>query len=157
MSSRDAILGRIRNALAHEPPRPRPPVPQVWPRENPNTDAMADRFVQELGEVFGEAFRLPTMEDARKKLAELAEASGWTTIGALDRPLCHELLADVAPDRVAWAGKKGTVPICAKHPRGRPGKWGLSPFPPWEARRAWPSCRWAWSRPIFSWPTPVRR
>ena len=25
-------------------------------------------------------------------------------------------------------GKKGTVPICAKHPEGRSGKWGLSPF-----------------------------
>ena len=24
--------------------------------------------------------------------------------------------------------KKGTVPICAKHPEGRSGKWGLSPF-----------------------------
>ncbi len=24
--------------------------------------------------------------------------------------------------------KKGTVPICAKHPPGRSGKWGLSPF-----------------------------
>ena len=26
------------------------------------------------------------------------------------------------------AGKKGTVPICAKHPPARSGKWGLSPF-----------------------------
>ena len=25
-------------------------------------------------------------------------------------------------------GEKGTVPICAKHPSGRSGKWGLSPF-----------------------------
>jgi hypothetical protein len=25
--------------------------------------------------------------------------------------------------------EKGTVPICAKHPPGRSGKWGLSPFP----------------------------
>ena len=30
-------------------------------------------------------------------------------------------------DRQA-AEKKGTVPICAKHPEGRSGKWGLSPF-----------------------------
>ena len=29
-------------------------------------------------------------------------------------------------------GKKGTVPICAKHPPGRSGKWGLSPFSPWN-------------------------
>jgi len=26
------------------------------------------------------------------------------------------------------AGKKGTVPFCVKHPSGRSGKWGLSPF-----------------------------
>jgi mannose-1-phosphate guanylyltransferase len=26
--------------------------------------------------------------------------------------------------------EKGTVPICAQHPPGRSGKWGLSPFPP---------------------------
>ena len=28
--------------------------------------------------------------------------------------------------------KKGTGPICAKHPPGRSGKWGLSPFSPGE-------------------------
>ena len=31
--------------------------------------------------------------------------------------------------------KKGTVPICAKHPSGRSGKWGLSPFRAAEADR----------------------
>ena len=33
--------------------------------------------------------------------------------------------------RKAWPprAEKGTVPICAKHPEGRSGKWGLSPFP----------------------------
>jgi hypothetical protein len=29
--------------------------------------------------------------------------------------------------------KKGTGPICAKHPEGRSGKWGLSPFSPAHA------------------------
>ena len=28
--------------------------------------------------------------------------------------------------KVTW--KKGTGPICAQHPSGRSGKWGLSPF-----------------------------
>ena len=28
-----------------------------------------------------------------------------------------------------WERKKGTVPLCAKHPKGRSGKGGLSPFP----------------------------
>ncbi len=31
-------------------------------------------------------------------------------------------------------GEKGTVPICAKHPKGRSGKWGLSPFLPGPGR-----------------------
>ena len=31
--------------------------------------------------------------------------------------------------RMPQAWKKGTVPICAKHPTGRSGKWRLSPFP----------------------------
>ena len=97
MSSRDAILGRIRNALAHEPPRELPPVPQVWPRENPGAEAMAGRFAQELAEVHGEAFRLASMDDARRKLAELAEASGWSSIGAVDRPLCRGLLSRNCP------------------------------------------------------------
>jgi Cu/Ag efflux pump CusA len=36
----------------------------------------------------------------------------------------------VTPVLSYWllAGKKGTVPICAQHPTGRSGKWGLSPF-----------------------------
>jgi molecular chaperone DnaK (HSP70) len=30
--------------------------------------------------------------------------------------------------RLPWQGKKGTGPICAEHPSGRPGKLDLSPF-----------------------------
>jgi tetratricopeptide (TPR) repeat protein len=30
----------------------------------------------------------------------------------------------------AWEAEKGTGPICAEHPEGRPGKLDLSPFPP---------------------------
>ena len=48
--------------------------------------------------------------------------------------------------------KKGTVPICAKHPSGRSGKWGLSPFPrrrsgrPASARsRARTPARWSFA------------
>jgi L-lactate dehydrogenase complex protein LldG len=136
MSSRDAILGRIRNALAHEPPRERPPVPQVWPRENPGADAMAVRFAQELAEVHGETFRVASMDDARRKLSEVAAASGWTSIGALDRPLCRELLAGFAPERVAWAGPQGTPrekgdsPHLCEAPGGPFRQMGTVPFFP---------------------------
>jgi L-lactate dehydrogenase complex protein LldG len=133
MSSRDAILGRIRNALAHEPPRARPPVPQVWPRENPGADAMAGRFCQELAEVHGEAFRVASMDDARRKLAELAEASGWNSIGALDRPLCRELLAGPSPfplQRLVWAGEKGDSPPLRDAPSGPSRPMGAVPSSP---------------------------
>ena len=54
---------------------------------------------------------LDRIEDFEDRVLDLAlelggEAQIWRTAGA----------------------KKGTVPICAKHPPGRSGKWGLSPF-----------------------------
>ena len=35
--------------------------------------------------------------------------------------------------------EKGTAPICAKHPKGRSGKWGLSPFPPETSQTSLPA------------------
>jgi 4-amino-4-deoxy-L-arabinose transferase-like glycosyltransferase len=41
-------------------------------------------------------------------------------------------------DRWLTAAEKGTGPIGAQHPSGRPGKWDPSPFPPpWALRNAW--------------------
>ncbi len=40
----------------------------------------------------------------------------------------NEVIARRA-NELAAAGEKGTGPICAQHPPGRSGKWGLSPFP----------------------------
>jgi tRNA modification GTPase len=37
---------------------------------------------------------------------------------------------DLPPAADSPRAEKGTVPICAQHPPGRFGKWGLSPFPP---------------------------
>ena len=56
-----------------------------------------------------------------------------------DAAVCVGNSLALAPD-LATAGRaisqmlaavreKGTVPICAQHPPGRSGKWGLSPFP----------------------------
>ena len=40
-----------------------------------------------------------------------------------------DIEADIREDwRQMLEGEKGTVPFCAKHPSGRSGKWGLSPF-----------------------------
>jgi len=103
MTSRDAILSRIRNGLSHDPQRSPPPIPEVWPRENPTVDEMAERFKRELEEVHGEVIRYGTMDEARARLAELATQESWETIGALDRPLCREVCTALGPDRPAWA------------------------------------------------------
>ncbi len=103
MSSRDAILSRIRSGLAQDPPRSAPPVPEVWPRENPGVDPMAERFKRELEEVHGEVIRCDTMDVARAKLAELAAQESWEKIGAMDRPLCREVCTALGADRPAWA------------------------------------------------------
>jgi L-lactate dehydrogenase complex protein LldG len=104
MNPRDAILGRIHTALAADPRKPELPAPpEVWPRTEPGPDMMADRFAKDLAEVFGESYRVPTMADARRKLAELMTEGGWDVVGAMDRPLCRELTAELEPDIVIWS------------------------------------------------------
>ena len=65
MSAREAILKRIRTALAHDAPLQQPPVPEVWPRLNPTTEEMAGRFQAELEAVHGEVLRASSIEDAQ--------------------------------------------------------------------------------------------
>ncbi len=102
MESRDAILNRIRTALAGGPSVDLPPVPEVWPNTNPPTGQLVDRFTEELQAVQGEVLRCGSMDEARGALAELIEQSGWSRIGSVDRPICRELAADLPPDGVAW-------------------------------------------------------
>ncbi|MHB8897452.1 MAG: LutC/YkgG family protein [Thermoguttaceae bacterium] len=98
MSSRDAILSRIRTCLSHEPERPLPPIPPVWPVENPSAEKMAQRFVTEIEAVAGEVHRFPTMEAAAEKLAEIVEDLNAEFIGRTDHPLCNDLIADLPPE-----------------------------------------------------------
>ena len=85
MTARDAILHRIRTSLAGSPPVAPPPVPEVWPRQNPDRAALADRFVAELGAVSGETIRCRSMDEARRQLADLARQAGWATIGVTEK------------------------------------------------------------------------
>ncbi len=61
---------------------------------------------------------------------------GLLSIGAIDFGIIVDgavIVAENIARRLGEAtrqGEKGTVPICAKHPPGRSGKWGLSPFSP---------------------------
>jgi len=97
MTSRDAILQRVRSELSQVPPIAPPPVPEVWPRENPAPAAMADRFGKELADVQGEFMRCATMQDARRQLAELVGRAQWTSLGGMDRPLVRDLAAELPP------------------------------------------------------------
>lgn len=113
MSSRDFILSRIRTALGGEPPGALPPVCEVWPMTGPSVDAMAERFAVELKTVAGEIHRLPTMDDARRKLAELLDDLSCTRLGAIDRPICRELTAEMPAGRLAWPEPGNTAKTMA--------------------------------------------
>jgi L-lactate dehydrogenase complex protein LldG len=108
VTSRDAILQRIRKGLSNAAAAgfaglDLPPVPQVWPRETSDPNALAERFAKELTAVAGEVVRCATMAEARQQLAQLMQGANWTTLGAVDRPLARELTAELPADRVAWA------------------------------------------------------
>ena len=114
MSSRDAILGRIRAAVADDPPRERPPAPEVWPPQNPTVEEMAERFAQELDALGGELYRLPSMEEAGTKLAELVDAAGFSAVGSVDRPLCRELASKLGPDAIQWIEEDASTPAMSE-------------------------------------------
>ena len=78
-------------------------MPEVWPRQNPDPAAMADQFAEELTAVQGEVIRCATMSDARRQLAELVKAAGWTSIGAMDRPIGCEAVDELDPGNAPMA------------------------------------------------------
>ena len=103
MSSRDTILQRLRGELSKSPPVSAPEAVEVWPCENPTPAEMAERFAKELTEVHGEVIRCASIEDARRRLAELAAQAEWTTLGAMDRPLVRQAAAELPSEMVQWA------------------------------------------------------
>lgn len=114
MSSRDEILGRIRAGLAGRASVPLPPIHEVWPRRQPAIGEMADRFARELSEVHGEVIRCGTMDDARRKLAEMIEQGQWRQVGTMDRPLCRELAQGPSQGAIAWPQPDWTPPNMAE-------------------------------------------
>jgi L-lactate dehydrogenase complex protein LldG len=102
MTSRDTILQRIRSEISKGPHVEAPPVPEVWPRTNPDIPTMAARFESELKAVHGEVIRVASMADAAVKLAELVKEAGWTSVAPMDRPLCHEAVASLPPAMLQW-------------------------------------------------------
>ncbi len=103
MNSRDTILHRVRTECAKLPPVVAPPVPEVWPRENPTPAAMAERFAMELAAVQGEVIPCASMDEAKRRLAELVERAHWTSLSGMDRPIVREATADLRPGLLHWA------------------------------------------------------
>jgi len=118
MSSRDVILGRIRSLLASGPAASLPSPAEVWARENPSRDQMAERFAAELASVAGETIRCRSMDEARARLAELMAAEGWSRIAPIDRPECRELTSALPPEQVAWPQPDWTPQGMADLPAG---------------------------------------
>ena len=108
MTSRDVILQRIRNGLSQARAAgfadlSPPPVPEVWPHGTADAAVLAARFEEELRIVQGEPIRCASMEDARRELARLMETSGWTSVGAFDRPLAREAASALPAGQVTWS------------------------------------------------------
>ena len=110
MSSRDTILAKIRSALSEDtPPQEAPPVPEVWPRENPDVETMANRFAAEIADVQGECLECKTTEAVQSVLAELMEQNGWTTIAAVDKPELRTMLDGFPESKIAWLEETWTA------------------------------------------------
>jgi L-lactate dehydrogenase complex protein LldG len=103
MNSRDTILQRVRNAVSKSPRVAAPPVPEVWPRENPTPAVMAERFTKELSDVSGEVIRCATMADARRRLADLVGEAKWASVGVMDRPMARDVVGDLPAGVASFA------------------------------------------------------
>lgn len=103
MSARDAILGRIRTALADEPETSAPSY-ELWPAGTwpPPSDLFA-RFAEELQRVQGEGKRFATLAEARQFLRELHEQLGAPRTVLVDQPLCRALCEGLPSERVQIA------------------------------------------------------
>jgi len=111
MSSRDVVLGRIREALADRPAAELPPPAEVWPATGAATEALVERFARELGLLEGELHRCRSIDEARATLGELvAPLTGppdGAVLGAIDRPDLRELAAGLPAGRIAWVADEG--------------------------------------------------
>jgi L-lactate dehydrogenase complex protein LldG len=103
LKSREAILSRIRAERPAGDPLPRPPVPRVWPQTNPTTEQLIEQFTESLEAVDGEVIRCRSIDRAKEALAELVQREQWDLVGAVEEPVCREVVAGLKAEVVAWA------------------------------------------------------
>jgi len=101
MSARDAILGRIRAALASEPDAGAAPSYDLWPEGTWFAPGdLFDRFLEELQRVQGEGHRFENLEEAKRFLAELHRELGAPSTVLAENPACRALGEFLPAERV---------------------------------------------------------
>lgn len=120
MSSRDEVLGRVRDALSDRPMVDLPDVPRLWPETNPTSEEMLDRFATEFAALEGELIRCADMNAARAEFGKLLDSLASETnaeggiadaaarIGAIQRPLVRELLEGSSIKTIEWGEPERT-------------------------------------------------
>jgi L-lactate dehydrogenase complex protein LldG len=101
MSARDAILSRIRAALAEEPETGPAPDSVLWPPgtwEQPPD--LAQRFFEELQRVQGEGRRCASLDEARQAVEELVQQLGASSVAVVDHPLSRAATAGLTTAKV---------------------------------------------------------
>jgi len=118
MNARNAILSRIRNALADGEPTEQPPIPQVWPKKKFNLETKAKQFAESLEAVQGEIIRCSSAEETKEKLAELLDRENWDTIAAIENPNTKQAVEKLSAKRVSWIEPDTDHRQLAKLPAG---------------------------------------
>lgn len=91
MTSRDAILGSIREALRRSaPPAPHPDPGPLWPPAPPLKTGL-DRFREIFAALQGRYAEARTAEEIAAYLESLVRAQGWRRVYATDTPLLARL------------------------------------------------------------------
>jgi adenosylmethionine---8-amino-7-oxononanoate aminotransferase len=93
---------------------------------HPKIDAAVREQLDKVAHVTNLGCSNPTTIRLAKRLVDLAPPGLNHVFFSDDGATSIEVAVKMALQY--WRQKKGTVPICAKHPEGRSGKWGLSPF-----------------------------
>ena len=115
MSSRDDVLGKVRDALSDRPLAELPDVPPLWPESNATPDELLERFATEFAALEGELVRCADMNAAKEEFSKLleslaAEGNDGTIdrVGAASHPLAQELLDGSSVETIEWGEPERT-------------------------------------------------
>lgn len=125
MATREEILGKIKSALENGRSDPiLPPPPEVWPVEGLSSDALFEKFAENLRAAAGRGIKCADRADAAKKIAaELAELGSGARLAVKpgNEPFAEQVHAAfsgeleilAAPENPADADPKGLEQMSA--------------------------------------------